>query len=66
MNGFNGEVVLCQPPNGEGCLCTVCGTSLNETLISSFGDYSVDIKCWVPTWWIKPMPTEVELPKADY
>jgi len=63
--GFNGEIVLCQPPNGEGCLCTVHGSSLSETLIHSHGYYGVEIQCWVPTHWIKPMPTETALPNTD-
>jgi hypothetical protein len=61
MFGFNGEIVLCQPPNGEGILCTVHGSSLCETLIQSDAN-GIEIKCWVPTHWIKPMPTETVKP----
>lgn len=63
MNGFNGQVVLCEPPNKESVLCTVHGSSLRETLIRSHGDYGCPvIQCWVPTHWIKPMPTEFQTP----
>jgi hypothetical protein len=53
--GFNGELVLCEPPNGESCICVVTATSLNETLIRTYVA-SEPIKFWVPAHWIKPFP----------